>query len=320
MPAIGTAIGVFSASQNGILVYQTARGEATSRLQWVTRDGKPEGSLGEPAEYGEALLSPDGKQAAATIRDPATGTHDLWIFDLARGVRTRFTFDPGDDTAPLWSPDGGALVFSSNRKGHYDLYRKALDGSSEEEALVASDADKYPFSWTAGGRTLLFLETAKDVGIEIRTLALDGSRKPESWAKTKFNERPSALSPDGRWFPYSSDESGRWEVYVTSFPRPGRKWQISTEGGAYAFWSADGGEILYHDLGGMIRAVAVTARGETLEVGQSRPLFRAEGPSPTAPSFSPTSDHQRFLVVGQGQKPNALLDLVVNWTIAKGPR
>ena len=130
----------------------------------------------------------------------------------------------------------------------------------------------------------------------------------------------SPLSPDGRWVPYSSDESGRWEVYVTSFPRAGRKWQISTDGGAYAFWSADGKEILYHDLSGMIWAVPVGVRGETLELGKGRPLFRAPGPNPTAPSFSPTSDHQRFLVVGEGQKPNPLVDVVVNWTIAKGAR
>jgi eukaryotic-like serine/threonine-protein kinase len=313
-PATGTAIAVFSASQNGVLVYQTARGEATTRLQWFTRDGKLDGVLGEPAAYRGAVLSPDGKQAVATIRDPATGTSDLWIFDIARGVRTRFTFDPGEDRDPLWSPDGGSVVFSSNRKGHLDLYRKALDGSAEEEVIFASEADKYPASWTAGGRTLLFFEDAKDSGIEIRTLALDGARKPESWLRTKFNEIPSQLSPDGRWLPFSSDESGRWEVYVTSFPRAGRKWQISAEGGAYAFWSADGKEILYHDLSGMIRAVAVSARGDSLEIGQSRPMFRAEGPSPAGPAFSPTADHQRFLVVGEGQKPNALLDLVVNWT------
>ena len=320
MPAVGTALGVFSASQNGVLAYQTARGETTSRLQWFTRDGKPDGTLGEPADFGQALLSPDGKLAAATIRDQSTGTYDIWIFDVARGVRTRFTFDPAEDVSPLWSPDGSALIFASNRKGHYDLYRKALDGSSEEEALFTSDADKGPVSWAPGGRALVFDEAGKDAGVEVKTLALDGARKPEPLSKTKFSEVNSPLSPDGRWQPYSTDESGRWEVYVTSFPRAGRKWQVSTDGGAYAFWSADGKEILYHDLSGMIWAVPVSVRGETLEIGQGRRLFRAPGPNPTAPSFSVTSDHQRFLVVGEGQKPNGLVDLVVNWTIAKGSR
>ena len=320
MPSIGTAIGVFSASQNGVLAYQTARGETTARLQWFTRDGKPDGTLGDPAGFQQALLSPDGRQAAATIRDPATGTHDLWIFDVARGVRTRFTFDPGEDVSPLWSPDGSALIFASNRKGHFDLYRKALDGSSEEELLFASDADKSPVTWAPGGRTLVFDEAAKDVGI--RGPDAGARRGPEAGAPVEDEVQPgnSPLSPDGRWMPYSTDESGRWEVYVTSFPRAGRKWQISTDGGAYAFWSADGKEILYHDLSGMIWAVPVEVRGETLDLGKGRPLFRAPGPNPTAPSFSPTRDHQRFLVVGEGQKPNALVDLVVNWTSREGAR
>lgn len=316
MPALGTAIGVFSASQNGILVYQTSRGETSSRLQWYTRDGKPGGTLGEPADYGEATLSPDGTQAAVTIHDQAAGgTRDLWIFDLRRGVRTRFTFDPGDDTWPLWSSDGSALVYSSNRKGHYDLYRKAIDGSSDEELLLASDLDKYATSWAAAGRKLIFVQTGAEPGAEVAILALDGSNRTEVWQRTKFAEIPSRLSPDGRWLPYSTDESGRWEVYVTSFPRAGRKWQISSEGGAHAFWSADGREVIYHDLGGTLRSVAITTRGETLEVGESRPLFRAPGPSPSGPEVDPTGDHKRFLAVTERRKPNALLDLVVNWPL-----
>ncbi|HYN41594.1 MAG TPA: protein kinase [Thermoanaerobaculia bacterium] len=315
MPALPTAVGVFSASQNGVLVYQTARGELTARLQWFTRDGKPDGTLGEPADYGEIVLSPDGRQAAATIRDTATGTHDIWVFDLGRGVRTRFTFDPGDDTGSVWSPDSAALVFSSNRKGHYDLYRKALDGSSEEVAIVVSARDKHAGSFTDGGRSVLYAEAGSEPGVETLTVALEGAGKPESWRKAKYNEISSPPSPDGRWLPYSSEESGRWEVYVTSFPRAGRKWQISSEGGAYAFWSADGKEIIYHDLSGMMRSVAVTPRGETLEGGEPRPLFRVAGPNPTGSTFWPTADHQRFLAVGEGQKPNGLLDLVVNWPL-----
>ncbi len=117
------------------------RGQLASTLLWSKRDGNLDGTLGEPADYGEVVLSPAGKQAAVTILDAATGTHDVWVCDLSRGVRTRLTFDPSDDLAPVWSPDNAALVFSSNRKGRYDLYRKSLDGSAEEEALLVSERE-----------------------------------------------------------------------------------------------------------------------------------------------------------------------------------
>ena len=319
MPSIATASAVFSVSRNGVLVYQTARGPLTASLRWYTRDGKAEGGLGEPGDYSEIVLSPDGREAAASVRDPATGTRDLWVFDLARGVRTRFTFDPADDSSPVWSPDSSVLVFASNRKGHYDLYRKVLDGASEEEPLLVSEIDKQAHAFVDGGRALLVTQAEAQPDVEVLTVPLDGPGKPVSWRKTTYNIIPSPTSPDGRWLPYSSEESGRWEVYVTSFPRAGRKWQISTEGGAYAFWSADGRELIYHDLTGTLRAAPETVRDDTLEIGESKPLFRAPGPSPIGTTVWPTPDHQRFLVVGEGQRPNASLDLVVNWPLALRP-
>ena len=319
-PSLQTAVAVFSASENGILVTQSARGELSARLQWYTRDGKPDGAVGDPGEYLGVVLSPDGRLAAATIVDPATSTFDLWIVDVARGVRTRFTFDPGNDRLPVWSPDGRSIVFSSNRKGHEDLYRKSLEGSGEEEPILVSNVDKEPCAWTPDGRAIVFTQPTKDGGMEIRTLSLEGAKSQEGFLSTRKNIVASPLSPDGKWLPYSSDESGRWEVYATSFPKAGRKWQISTEGGAYAFWGADGKEIIYHDMNGIVRAVAVQVRGETLEIGASRPIMRSPGPSPTAPSFSPAADHQRLLAVGAGQTANTLLDLVVNWPLVKGLR
>jgi hypothetical protein len=178
-----------------------------------------------------------------------------------------------------------------------------------------SERDKYPAALTDGGRSVLVTQTGPEPGVEHLVLPLEGGRKPEVWRTSKFKEIASPLSPDGRWLPYASEESGRWEVYVTSFPRAGRKWQISSEGGAYGFWSADGKEILYQDLAGTMRAAAVVARGDALEVGEPRPLFRANGPNPSGSTFWPTADLQRFLVVDEGQKPNAFLDLVVNWPL-----
>ncbi|HYB53579.1 MAG TPA: protein kinase [Thermoanaerobaculia bacterium] len=314
-PSPQVALGVYSASQNGVLVYQTARGgEAGTRLQWFGRDGKALEAISDPGGYREVALSPDGKWAAASLRDNTTGTHDLWIFDLVRGLRSRFTFDPSDDRDPVWSPDSRTIVFSSNRKGHYDLYRKALGGTSEEDVLFASDTDKFPADWSAAGGILIFNDLAKGTDLDIWELPMDGTRKPEPFLKTKFNEGAGALSPDGRWLVYFSDESGQFEVYATSFPHAGRKWQVSTAGGVYAYWSADGQEILYQRQDGTLHAVAVGARGETLDLGQAQALFHVSGPLTAGSTFWPTADHRRILAVSGGQEPAALLDLVVNWT------
>ena len=317
-PNQATALGVFSASQNGILVYQTARGEASTRLQWFGRDGKALDPVGEPGAYKEVALSRDGRQAAASMREPATGTHDLWIFDLARGLRSRFTFDPHEDRNPVWSPDGRTLVFSSNRKGHFDLYRKALAGSTEEEPLFVSETDKIPVQLSADGKFLLFADAAKDTGADIWVLPMEGERKPVPFLKTKSSEFPGGLSPDGRWLVYTSDESGKWEVYVTSFPRAGRKWQLSPAGGVYSYWSADGREILYQGNDGLLHAVPVAGHGETLDLGKAELLFHVAGPFVNGPAFAPTADHRRILTVSGGQEPSALLDLVVNWNARLG--
>jgi len=142
---------------------------------------------------------------------------------------------------------------------------------------------------------------------------MEGSGKPEPFLRTKANELPGGFSPDGRWLVYSTDEAGQAAVYVTSFPRPGRKWQVSAAGGVFSFWSADGKEILYQGNDGRLFAVPVSADGESLELGQATALFRASGPLVGGPTFWPTADHRRILAVSGGQEPNALLDLVVNW-------
>jgi hypothetical protein len=312
MPAAPTAVGVFSASENGVLVYQTGQGDLTTSLRWFGRDGQPVGTLGEPAEYGEVVLSPDGRQAAVTIRDPATGMHDIWVYDAVREGRTRFTFDASDDRAPVWSPDGTQLAFCSNRRGSYDLYRKSLEGAAEEELLLETPRDEYPAGFVDATR-LFFTATGPGQEFEHAVLPLDGERKPVTWRKARQTEIASPLSPDGRWLPYSSEESGRWEIYVTSFPRGGRKVQVSTQGAAYAFWRADGREILFQDLSGLMWTAGVTPRGETLEVGEPRPLFRVSGPNPAGATFWPTADFSRFLVIGGEQKPATHLELVVDW-------
>jgi hypothetical protein len=148
--------GIFSASENGVLVYQTGTAAATSRLAWFDRTGKALATVGEPAEYGDVASSPDGKHAAVTVNDPAQQTRDVWLVDLARNLPSRFTFDPADDLAPVWSPDGSRLVFARRQSGYRGLYQKALSGSGAEELVLSEDFPDLPQSWSPDGKLLLY--------------------------------------------------------------------------------------------------------------------------------------------------------------------
>jgi eukaryotic-like serine/threonine-protein kinase len=316
--SLAAATGVFTTSQNGILVYQTSQGAIGSKLIWLGRDGNPQGTLGEPADFVEMALSPDGKRAVATVRDPGTGMRDLWLYDVSRNLGSRFTFGPAAENSPVWSPDGEWLAYASTQKGHEDIYRKAVSGSSGEELLVESKSDKEPVVWSPDGRFLAYVETGKDTKGDIFFLPMDGDRKPQLFLRTPFFEYPAAFSPDGKWLVYGSDESGKFHLYVTSFPTPGRKWQVSREEGAYAYWSRDGKEIIYHGFSGQIYAVGVTEKADTLDIGAPKPLFKISvAPKGNGAEIFPTADHQRFLTLDHGQKPNALLNLVVNWNAPK---
>jgi serine/threonine protein kinase len=318
--SLTSAVGIFTASQNGELVYRTSQGQATARLQWLARDGTAQTVLGDAGDYLEISLSPDGKRAAASIRDTSTGNRDLWMFDAGRNLGTRFTFDPGNEDSPVFSPDGSWLVFSSNKKGPTGIYRKSSSGSSEEEPLVEpNNKSAAPICWSPDGRYLAFFEQASGTKGDILFVPLEGDRKPQVFLKTPAFEYPAAFSPDGRWLAYGSDESGKLQIYVTSFPKPGRKWQISREDGAYAYWSADGKEILYHGYSGQIWAVDITVRGDSIEPGIPKTLFKIPvPPKPGGPDIYPTADHQRFLYLDRGnEKSSSILNLVVNWTAAK---
>src|ERR1019366_6381374 len=180
-------------------------------------------------------LSPDGKRASASIPDEARKGRDIWLYDVARGLRTRFTFGQSGLTS-LWSPDGSRVVFNSYHKGHSDMYQKASSGAGAEEVLLEDDLDKFPMSWSTDGRFILYARSGPSRASDLFVLPLTGDRKPFPFLQTQFSEREGRLSPDGRWVAYRSNESGRNEIYVAPFPGPGGKWQISNAAGTYPRW------------------------------------------------------------------------------------
>ena len=309
-----SALGFFSASQNGELIYLKGKRSmgSAARLEWADRTGKSQGILGDIAEPEELFPSPDGRHVAVPIFGSA-GTYDLWIYDIARQNRTRFTFDPGTEQNPVWSPDGGAVIFRSVQSGgRFDLYRKTVGGSDEQELLLESDVAKIPTSWSPDGKLLAF-HTDGDIWV----LPLEGEKEPYAFTQTDARELRGVFSPDGRWMAYQSNESGQAEVYVTPFPGPGRKWQVSTDGGQHPWWRRDGREIVYQEPGGLIVAVAVEAREDTFLVGADTPLVEATPPNVNIGAFfyAPMPDAQRFLLVQLAvEEDSGSLTLVVNWT------
>ena len=306
----------FSVSQNGVLAYGHESNLAR-RLVWMSRDGKPAPIVAEQAFYVMPRLSPDGARLATMIVDAQTGNADIWQIDLAHGITTRFTFDPASDVFPVWSPDGRQIVFSSTRAGPAKLYLKTASGTGNEEKIGSSGpAIQWAFDWSRDGRHILYSETTASAGYDLWTLPAAGERKPVPFLQTPFNETQGQFSPDGRWVAYSSDESGRYEIYVRSFGGTPAKFQISQNGGMQPRWRGDGKELYYLSPDGKMMAVSVKETAEAVERGTPQVLFEdrsLSGATGAAFFYDVTRDGQRFLIVATAEGNSQPLTLVTNW-------
>ena len=308
----------FSASTNGLLVFRTGSAGGNTQLIWVDRSGKQLGSLGEPGNIRDIQFSPDWKRVAVALSASSTlNNGDIWIYDAVQGLRTRFTFDPAIDANPVWSPDGRSIIFASRRKQHTDLYRKSSDGAGAEELLYSDNLEKFPSSWSADGKFLLYSVVGAGTLGDVWVLPLKPERpgaplKPFPFAQTPFNEGGAQFSPDGRWIAYVSDESQRFEVYVARFSGAGGKRQISVAGGLLPRWRHDGKEIFYVAPAGKVTSAVVTVKGDALEVGEVRPLF---GPVEIASTYryDVSADGQRFLIVPPQKASSDSVTVIQNW-------
>jgi Tol biopolymer transport system component len=317
---IDTGAGQFAVSESGSLVYVTGGvfPQARWSLVWVDRAGRSEALLGAPGAYHAPRLSPDGKRVAF---HSTTEDWDLWTYDVPRGIVSRLRME-GDQSVPLWTPDGSRLVFSSLVKGTYSVLSINADGSGSATTLATSTAKEFPSAWTPDGSALL---TRLDG--QIRLVPRDGKTEPRPLpipdiAQTDF-------SPDGRWLAYNSQSSvssvsGRGQVYVQSYPALDRREQVSGENGSAPAWRWDGRELYYvqdASAGGPLKirmmAVPITTT-PTFSAGAPRMLFegpfRIDGPFRT---YDVTPDGQRFLMVQEIAQPAARLShmvLVQNWT------
>ncbi len=313
MPRIGHAS--FAAAGGGLLVVQSGASASLSRLIWYDRSGNEIGNLGPPDVYANVELSPDGNSVALDKTDIQSQNADLWIFSLHGGGTKRMTFDPEIDTTPVWSPDSTQVLFSSGRKPTFDLYLKSASGAQEEKSVNDdSTGDKYPSSWSRDGKTILYTR-----GGRFWLMSYPDMKRREFFGGSG-SVKNGRFSPDEKWVAYSSNESGRWEIYVRSYPDATGKWQVSTEGGTQPRWRGDGKELFYLGPDAKLMAVSVGA-GANFNPGAPVALFQAEPRDMIATSelsaYDVTRDGQRFLINTDVKSGNAQpMSVILNWDAA----
>jgi eukaryotic-like serine/threonine-protein kinase len=305
-----------SAAASGLIAYRTA---ATERdWAWFDRSGRQIGTLNmtDNAQPTMGRLSPDGHTLA--LARAVKGNVDVWLLDVDRRSARRFTIEPVRERTAIWSPDGRRLLFDSERTGVFDLFERPADGGAETMVLT-SPLPKSVEDWAPDGRSILFQVVDPKTNRDLWYLPLDGNRTPRPVRQAPFSEWGGRISPDGRWMAYQSNETGRDEIYITTFPEPGPKRQVSTDGGANAQWRRDGGELVYAGPNGELLSVSVALHSGAIEIGRPAVLFQTPAGAMDTVTFS--GDAQRFVMTPDGQRfllsiptgPPAPITLLFNW-------
>jgi serine/threonine protein kinase len=301
-------------SASGSIVYHQT--EMFTQLTWFDRNGNRTGTISlPPDEYREPAISPDGSRVVVTRTDPVNSS-DLWMVELNRGTLSRLTFEPKDNSAPRWSPDGESLIFASRREDTRNIYTKAQGGTGETLLLLQTDGlFTNPEQITPDGRYLLFRELSAVTRDDVLLYSF-ADQTIQPLLQSRFREIDPSLSPDGKWIAYRSEETGQLEVYVQQFPNLGPKYQISTSGAAHSpttraqniLWSPKLDEIIYLGPDGLTLMSVSIKTTPSFEAGQPRPLFKL----PTSHTFYTSIDNRRFLVCLREQSSSQLA-LVTGW-------
>jgi eukaryotic-like serine/threonine-protein kinase len=307
-----------SASVAGPIAYRTGAANDQRQFVWFDRSGTELGRVGDPGRGFFGLsLSRDGHRLAFV--QAAGGNPDVWLLDVARGVSSRFTFDPADDVYPIWSPDGKSIVFSSNRKGAHDLYGKPAADTGREEVLLPAPETEVAMDWSRDGRFLLYM-VVNPTPYSLWALPLHGDQKPFRVMQTDSDRSFGQFSPDGKMIAYSSTESGRWEIYVQPFPGPGTKSLVSMAGGISARWGPEGKELFYIALDDRLMAVPIqlASDGERVDARTAVPLFTTRvGGALRQTGFTPqyvVAPDGRFLMNTVVEDANASpITVILNW-------
>jgi hypothetical protein len=300
----------FTASQTGALIYGSAEGSSFDQFKWYGRDGTVLGSLEPVVDYQQFTLSPDGKYLALnSFHQHATGS--LWLIDIASNTTTPLTTDPHAQSDPVWSPDSRYVAFNLLPNGGTDppfLVQKIKVGSEQPEAIYGDNERHWLEDWSADGRFLLAHDTTT-----LSIIPLRGNSKPQALYSSSFIKDEFHLSPDGQMIAYGENRSGRWEVFVASFPSFHDIRQVSAAGGAQPRWRGDGRELFFIDLEGKMMSATVE-RGGPSKIGVPRKLFETGlVPDPTINQYAVTADGRKFLVLEPRKGFLETYSVVLNW-------
>ncbi len=300
----------FAVSSGGTLAFARGTTETGFVLNWLDRDGEVVRQLGPPLNADRHRVSPDGRRIAISLRQP--NHNDIWLVDVAGGTREHFTFESTEDETPVWSPDGQRIAYSSAWTGQSrHIYVKPVDGSSEPELIYTGDYHLHLTDWSPDGRWLTFYQLHPETGADIWLVSADGEGQLVPVDTTTGSQSGAVFSPDGRWLAYTSDESGRYEVYAVSFPELSSKIQVSADGGDWPRWNGRGDELFYGSQDGDITVRSVSTQGRSLSPGAPQTLFST---TMEYPEFDVTPDGQYFAVFAPN--PDALareIRVVLNW-------
>jgi Tol biopolymer transport system component len=315
--------GTFAVSDTGTVIANPSSVASQSVLTWYDRAGTEIGTVGGPATMYNPTLSPDGRRIAVDIADKKEANVDVWLLNAQSGTAARFTFDPVEEATASWSPDGTRVVYGSSAMG---LELKSTSGFESSRTLIPLPSPQsvlLPDSWSPDGKYLVaHVLTGTPEPAHLFLINVDEPTLSRLLSTT-HNETTGQISPDGRWLAYASDESGEWNVYVTTFPAAAGKWQVSVGGGTEPRWRGDGKELFYIDAKSTLTSVAIEA-GSTFASGPPQPLFRIRGRAAISNtdvySYDVTRDGTRF-IVNKYVRPMSVppLEIFLNATAPESP-
>jgi Tol biopolymer transport system component len=311
-----TSKSIFSVGDS-VLAYTERSDARLSRLAWFDRSGHEVSQVGPPGIYIGPRLSPDGRKLAVSLVEQLAIPPDVWVFDTTLGTSVRSTERSGPDLNPVFSPDGTRIFYAgSQRTGTWGIFETPTSGTGEPKAVLESPLSTVPTDISSDGRFLLYREFSAGTRGDLKVLPLTGERRPFTFLASPFDEDAAMISPDGRWVAYVSEETGRKEVYVATFPEPTRRHRISTEGGTQPRWSRDGRELFFITRSRTIMATPFESRSPNLPAGPARRLFDVmmhRQFSSNVPYRYDIAPDGRFLIVVRASDELPSLILVTNW-------